>query len=44
MLVKSTPGAELGLIVLINPSIKDKQPGVGINNYYGVKVSRVSEI
>ncbi len=31
-------GANLGLVLLVNPSIKDQQPGIGINNYYGVKV------
>ena len=31
-------GADVGLTILINPNYVFYQPGLGLNNYFGVKV------
>ena len=39
LLTTNMAGSQLGLTVLINPSLKDQQPGLGLNNYFGTKVT-----
>jgi hypothetical protein len=32
-------GAKVGLTIMLNPAVKYQQKGLGLNNFYGVKVS-----